>query len=149
MNLWFSQITPYLLLALLPSQNSYSDPALLAYHLPEAGAKPSELLQIPVIPYGQAYPSEYSPKLAYSLHMTPPVTPRPSCPQEHKTAATKISTQLLGSLYTILTGLINSMIPANGPWALLGKIFSYIVKLAPILWWALPHACGVSSCRPA
>ncbi|KAJ9075089.1 hypothetical protein DSO57_1000369 [Entomophthora muscae] len=29
------------------------------------------------------------------------------------------------------------MVPASGPWALLGNILSYIVKLAPILWWAL------------
>ncbi|KAJ9076654.1 hypothetical protein DSO57_1024088 [Entomophthora muscae] len=49
-----------------------------------------------------------------------------------------ISTQLFGVLYITLTGLINSMVPANSPWALLGKLFYYIVKLAPILWWALP-----------
>ncbi|KAJ9077261.1 hypothetical protein DSO57_1018493 [Entomophthora muscae] len=30
------------------------------------------------------------------------------------------------------------MVPFNGPWAILGKSLSYIVKLAPILWWALP-----------
>ncbi|KAJ9083628.1 hypothetical protein DSO57_1032829 [Entomophthora muscae] len=35
-------------------------------------------------------------------------------------------------------GLIDLMVPASGPWYLLGKLLSYIVKLAPILWWALP-----------
>ncbi|KAJ9072752.1 hypothetical protein DSO57_1024025 [Entomophthora muscae] len=41
-------------------------------------------------------------------------------------------------MYLTLTGLIDSMVPASRPWALLGKLLSYIVKLAPILWWALP-----------
>ncbi|KAJ9077727.1 hypothetical protein DSO57_1013992 [Entomophthora muscae] len=39
------------------------------------------------------------------------------------------------------------MVPANGPWALLGKYLSYIVKLAPFLWWALPT--GPAGCLPA
>ncbi|KAJ9057653.1 hypothetical protein DSO57_1020525 [Entomophthora muscae] len=120
MNIWFSQ-------------KNYSDPVLPAYHLSEADAKLPKLLQIPVISYGPAYPSEYSPKLAYSLHMTLPVTPQPSHLKEQETTADTISTQLFGVLYITLTGLVNSMVPANRPWALLGKLFPYIVKLALIL----------------
>ncbi|KAJ9072526.1 hypothetical protein DSO57_1026558 [Entomophthora muscae] len=45
----------------------------------------------------------------------------------------------LGVMYITLTGLINSMVSSRGPWALLGKLLLYIVKLAPILKWALPE----------
>ncbi|KAJ9051743.1 hypothetical protein DSO57_1002006 [Entomophthora muscae] len=45
---------------------------------------------------------------------------------------------MFGVMYITLTGLIDSMVPTSGPWAILGKLLSYIVKLAPILWWALP-----------
>ncbi|KAJ9059842.1 hypothetical protein DSO57_1037340 [Entomophthora muscae] len=41
-------------------------------------------------------------------------------------------------MYITLTGLINSIVPSSGPWSILRKSLSYIVKLAPILWWALP-----------
>ncbi|KAJ9090633.1 hypothetical protein DSO57_1000483 [Entomophthora muscae] len=120
MNLWFSQAIPYLLLALLHSQSNYSNPSLLAYHLPEADA------QIALTYIGLLLTHDTA------------SDPQPSCPQEHKTAADVISTQLFGVLYFTLTGLVDSMVPANSPWALLGQLFSYIVKLAPILYWALP-----------
>ncbi|KAJ9056616.1 hypothetical protein DSO57_1031171 [Entomophthora muscae] len=106
MSLWFTQI-------------DYSDPALPAFQLPEAANKPPKSYCSTVTPHSPAYPSEYSPKPAYLLHMTPPVTPQPSCPFEPETAVDIISTQLFGVLYITLIGLINSM-------------------LAPILWWALP-----------
>ncbi|KAJ9063977.1 hypothetical protein DSO57_1035232 [Entomophthora muscae] len=70
--------------------------------------------------------------------MTPPLTPRPNCPQESVAANGSTSTQIFGVMYITLTGLIYFMVPASRPWALLGKLLSYIVKLAPILWWALP-----------
>ncbi|KAJ9063701.1 hypothetical protein DSO57_1038183 [Entomophthora muscae] len=38
----------------------------------------------------------------------------------------------------MLTGMVDSMIPNSGPWSLLGQPLSYIIKLTPILWWALP-----------
>ncbi|KAJ9085290.1 hypothetical protein DSO57_1015494 [Entomophthora muscae] len=69
--------------------------------------------------------------------MTPPLTHWPNHPQETVTTAESTSIQLLGVLYIILTGLVNSMVPTNGPWALLRKSLSHIVNLAPILWWAL------------
>ncbi|KAJ9081202.1 hypothetical protein DSO57_1017216 [Entomophthora muscae] len=39
------------------------------------------------------------------------------------------------------------MVPVSGPWAVLGKLLFNIVKLAPILWWALP--AGPAGCPPA
>ncbi|KAJ9051733.1 hypothetical protein DSO57_1001999 [Entomophthora muscae] len=70
--------------------------------------------------------------------MTLPLTPQPNRPQESIAANESISTQIFGVMYITLTGLIDLMVPASRPWALLGKLLSYIVKLAPILWWALP-----------
>ncbi|KAJ9050967.1 hypothetical protein DSO57_1009055 [Entomophthora muscae] len=70
--------------------------------------------------------------------MTLPLTLRPNRPQEPVTANESTSTQIFGVMYITLTSLIDSMVPASQPWALLGKSLSYIVKLAPILWWALP-----------
>ncbi|KAJ9073166.1 hypothetical protein DSO57_1019386 [Entomophthora muscae] len=70
--------------------------------------------------------------------MTPPLTPQPDHPQESIAADESTSTQIFGVMYITLTGLIDSMVPTNGPRAILGKSLSYIVKLAPTLWWALP-----------
>ncbi|KAJ9078655.1 hypothetical protein DSO57_1004612 [Entomophthora muscae] len=69
--------------------------------------------------------------------MTPPVAPRPDRPLEPTAAAETTSTQLFGVLYITLTGLVDSMVPNSGPWSLLRQYISYIIKLAPILWWAL------------
>ncbi|KAJ9069049.1 hypothetical protein DSO57_1022562 [Entomophthora muscae] len=70
--------------------------------------------------------------------MTPPPTPRLDRPLEPPSATEITSTQLFGVLYITLTGLVDSMVPNSGPWSLLGQSVSYIIKLAPILWWALP-----------
>ncbi|KAJ9079369.1 hypothetical protein DSO57_1036085 [Entomophthora muscae] len=70
--------------------------------------------------------------------MTPPHTLRPNRPQDSVATDESTSTQIFGVMYITLTGLIDSMVPTSGPWAILGKLLSYIVKLAPILWWALP-----------
>ncbi|KAJ9083696.1 hypothetical protein DSO57_1032179 [Entomophthora muscae] len=78
--------------------------------------------------------------------MTPPVAPRPDHPLEPTTAAKTTSTQLFGVLYITLTGLVDSMVPNSGPWSLLGQSISYIIKLAPILWWALP--AGLAAPHP-
>ncbi|KAJ9070577.1 hypothetical protein DSO57_1006627 [Entomophthora muscae] len=79
--------------------------------------------------------------------MTPPHTPRPNHPQESVATDESTSTQVFGVMYITLTGLIDSMVPTSGPWAALGKLLSYIVKLAQILWWALP--AGPVGCPPA
>ncbi|KAJ9061953.1 hypothetical protein DSO57_1015595 [Entomophthora muscae] len=52
--------------------------------------------------------------------------------------ATGQSSQFMGVLYLALTGLIDSALPAAGPWAVAGKALSYLIKLGPIIWWAMP-----------
>ncbi|KAJ9059333.1 hypothetical protein DSO57_1003535 [Entomophthora muscae] len=80
--------------------------------------------------------------------MTPPLTPRPDHPLEPIAASQTTSTQLFGVLYITLTGLVNSMVPNSGPWSLLGQSVSYIIKLVPILWWALPASSAAPHPKP-
>ncbi|KAJ9069833.1 hypothetical protein DSO57_1014714 [Entomophthora muscae] len=75
--------------------------------------------------------------------MTLPLTPQPNHPMEPPTAAKTMSTQLFGVLYITLTGMVDTMVPNSGPWSLLGQSVSYMIKLAPILWWALPTGLAV------
>ncbi|KAJ9056731.1 hypothetical protein DSO57_1029996 [Entomophthora muscae] len=67
---------------------------------------------------------------------------------ETPTAAKTMSTQLFGVLYITLTGMVDTMVPNSGPWSLLGQSVSYIIKLAPILWWALPSGPAVFCPEP-
>ncbi|KAJ9073988.1 hypothetical protein DSO57_1010748 [Entomophthora muscae] len=69
--------------------------------------------------------------------MTPPLTPQPDHPLEPTAAAETPSTQLFGVLYITLISLVDSVVPNSGPWSLLGQSVSYIIKLAPIIWWSL------------
>ncbi|KAJ9055731.1 hypothetical protein DSO57_1000591 [Entomophthora muscae] len=69
--------------------------------------------------------------------MTPPLTSQPELPMEPPTAAEAMSTQLFGVLYITLTGMVDTMVPNSGPWSFLGPSVSYVIKLAPLLWWAL------------
>ncbi|KAJ9049478.1 hypothetical protein DSO57_1023962 [Entomophthora muscae] len=80
--------------------------------------------------------------------MTPPLTPRLDCPLEPPAAAKTTSTQLFGVLYITLKGWVDSMVPNSGPWSLLGQSISYIIKLAPILWWALPAGLATPHPKP-
>ncbi|KAJ9076272.1 hypothetical protein DSO57_1027847 [Entomophthora muscae] len=80
--------------------------------------------------------------------MTPSLTPRPDCSMETPTAAKTMSTQLFGVLYITLTGMVDTMVPNSGTWSLLGQSVSYIIKLAPILWWALPSGLAVFLPKP-
>ncbi|KAJ9057048.1 hypothetical protein DSO57_1026175 [Entomophthora muscae] len=75
---------------------------------------------------------------AYLVPMMLLLTLWPNHLQESVAVNKSTSTQISGVMYITLTGLIDLMVPASRPWALLGKLLSYIVKLAPILWWALP-----------
>ncbi|KAJ9067191.1 hypothetical protein DSO57_1002254 [Entomophthora muscae] len=70
--------------------------------------------------------------------MEPPPTPKPIISTPPTSDATGQSSQFLGVLYLELTGLIDSALPAAGPWAVVGKALSYLVKLSPIIWWAMP-----------
>ncbi|KAJ9048409.1 hypothetical protein DSO57_1035379 [Entomophthora muscae] len=75
--------------------------------------------------------------------MEPPLTPKPSVSTLPTSEATGQSSQFLGVLYMTLTGLIDSALSAAGPWAVAGKALSYLVKLGPIIWWAMPVPASV------
>ncbi|KAJ9080788.1 hypothetical protein DSO57_1021193 [Entomophthora muscae] len=70
--------------------------------------------------------------------MEPPVTPKiipaslPDLPTEH-------TGKLFGIVYITLTGVIDTIVPVAGLWSWVGKSVSYLFKLAPLLWWALPN----------
>ncbi|KAJ9063102.1 hypothetical protein DSO57_1003631 [Entomophthora muscae] len=81
--------------------------------------------------------------------MTPPLTPQPDRPMETLTSAKTTFTQLFGVLYIPLTGTVDTMAPKSGLWSLLRQSVSYIIKLAPILWWALPSGPVVFCPEPA
>ncbi|KAJ9053549.1 hypothetical protein DSO57_1023156 [Entomophthora muscae] len=74
---------------------------------------------------------------AYNLSMEPPVTPKPM-PASAPDLPTDHTGKLFGIMYITLTGVIDTIILAAGPWSWVGKSASYLLKLAPLLWWALP-----------
>ncbi|KAJ9065384.1 hypothetical protein DSO57_1020108 [Entomophthora muscae] len=74
---------------------------------------------------------------AYQMDMKPPVTPKPM-PASAAKLPLDHTNKFFGILYITLTGVIDNIVPAVGPWLWVGKSMSYLVKLAPILWWALP-----------
>ncbi|KAJ9064276.1 hypothetical protein DSO57_1032227 [Entomophthora muscae] len=52
--------------------------------------------------------------------------------------STNHSGKLFGIVYITLTGVIDTIILAAGPWSWVGKSASYLLKLVPLLWWAFP-----------
>ncbi|KAJ9083880.1 hypothetical protein DSO57_1030043 [Entomophthora muscae] len=48
--------------------------------------------------------------------------------------------QYAGIAYITLAELVNTMVLAAGPWALVSQSASYLIKLAPLLWRALPSS---------
>ncbi|KAJ9060798.1 hypothetical protein DSO57_1026937 [Entomophthora muscae] len=74
---------------------------------------------------------------AYKLYMEPPVTPKP-IPTSSFNLPINHTDKLFGIVYINLTGVIDTIIPAAGPLSWVGKSFSYLFKLTPLLWWALP-----------
>ncbi|KAJ9070895.1 hypothetical protein DSO57_1002954 [Entomophthora muscae] len=74
---------------------------------------------------------------AYQMDMGPLVTPKPmpasavKLPLDH-------TNKLFGIVYITLTGVIDTIVPAAGLWSWVGNSMSYLIKLATILWWALP-----------
>ncbi|KAJ9077053.1 hypothetical protein DSO57_1020315 [Entomophthora muscae] len=74
---------------------------------------------------------------AYQIDMEPPVTPKPM-PASSAKLPLDHTNKLFGIVYITLTGEIDTIVPAAGLWLWLGKSMSYLIKLAPIIWWALP-----------
>ncbi|KAJ9086254.1 hypothetical protein DSO57_1006138 [Entomophthora muscae] len=69
--------------------------------------------------------------------MEPPVTPKPM-PASSPNITTNHTSKLFGIVYITLTGMMDTIVPAASPWSWVGKSASYLLKLAPLLWWALP-----------
>ncbi|KAJ9057696.1 hypothetical protein DSO57_1020169 [Entomophthora muscae] len=74
---------------------------------------------------------------AYQMDMEPPVTPKPM-PASAAELPLDHTNKLFRIVYITLTGVIDTIVPAAGLWLWVGKLMSYLIKLAPILWWALP-----------
>ncbi|KAJ9051653.1 hypothetical protein DSO57_1002788 [Entomophthora muscae] len=75
--------------------------------------------------------------LAYNIYMVLPVTPKlipassPDLPTDH-------TSKLFDIVYITLTGVVDTIVLAAVLWSWVGKSASYLLKLAPLLWWALP-----------
>ncbi|KAJ9081813.1 hypothetical protein DSO57_1010922 [Entomophthora muscae] len=74
---------------------------------------------------------------AYNLLMGLPVNPKPT-PASSPNLPTNHTGKLFGIVYITLKGVIDTIILTTGPWSWVGKSVSYLFKLAPLLWWALP-----------
>ncbi|KAJ9059713.1 hypothetical protein DSO57_1038611 [Entomophthora muscae] len=74
---------------------------------------------------------------AYNIYMELPVTPKPM-PASSPDLLTSHTSKLFGIMYITLTGVVDTIVPAAGLWSWVGKSASYLLKLAPLLWWALP-----------
>ncbi|KAJ9072279.1 hypothetical protein DSO57_1029286 [Entomophthora muscae] len=68
--------------------------------------------------------------------MEPPITPKPM-PESAAKLPLDYTNKLFGIVHITLTGVIDTIIPTTGLWSWLGKSMSYLIKLAPIFWWAL------------
>ncbi|KAJ9083281.1 hypothetical protein DSO57_1036239 [Entomophthora muscae] len=126
-----------------PPSLAYSEFTLeeILIHNPKARTRETEVLYregTKIIWPPLLFRDKYNFRPAYLVPMTPPHTLRPNRPQESVATNESTSIQIFGVMYITLTGLIDFMVPMSRPWAVLGKLVSYIVKLAPILWWALP-----------
>ncbi|KAJ9090430.1 hypothetical protein DSO57_1002738 [Entomophthora muscae] len=97
-------------------------------HLPQETADQlPDLYCPPGAPFGPVHFTEYPPNPAYLVLMTPPHTPQPNHPQESVAANESTFTQIFGVMYIILTDLIDFMVPASRPWAILGKFPNTVI----------------------
>ncbi|KAJ9050532.1 hypothetical protein DSO57_1013548 [Entomophthora muscae] len=69
--------------------------------------------------------------------MKPPVTPK-LMPASSSDPPTDHTSKLFGIVYITLTGVVDIIVLAAGLWSWVEKSASYLLKLAPLLWWALP-----------
>ncbi|KAJ9068982.1 hypothetical protein DSO57_1023190 [Entomophthora muscae] len=71
-----------------------------------------------------------------------PVTPKPMPPFAAELPLDHIN-KLFGIVCITLTGLIDTIVPTS-PRSWVKKSMSYLIKLAPILWWAMPNQSATS-----
>ncbi|KAJ9065592.1 hypothetical protein DSO57_1017858 [Entomophthora muscae] len=74
--------------------------------------------------------------------MEPPVTPKPM-PASAAELPLDHTNKLFVIVYITLTGVIDTIVSTTGPWSWMGKLMSCLIKLAPILWWALPTQSAI------
>ncbi|KAJ9069998.1 hypothetical protein DSO57_1013102 [Entomophthora muscae] len=72
--------------------------------------------------------------------MEAPLTTKPDCLHPIPGLTPSTDNQYAGIAYITLAGLVDTMVPAAGPWALVGQSASYLIKLALLLWWDLPSS---------
>ncbi|KAJ9080088.1 hypothetical protein DSO57_1028773 [Entomophthora muscae] len=186
MNLWFTNLFPYIFLILfhLHTPNCQHPSTWIDSQTPVDKTKAFDCYCPPNAPFGPVYFTEYPPNpdhklwtledlqwytrpntpkepyqivcdskaitiyplifnrmynnpAAYLVPMKPPLTPKPIISIPPTSDATGQSSQFLGVLYLALTGLIDSVLPVAGPWAVAVKALSYLVNLGPIIWWAI------------
>ncbi|KAJ9077103.1 hypothetical protein DSO57_1019838 [Entomophthora muscae] len=77
---------------------------------------------------------------AYQTDMETPPTPKPDRLQPTPGLNPPTAHQYAGNDYITLAGLVDTMVPITEPWALVGQSASYLINLAPLLWWALPSS---------
>ncbi|KAJ9076897.1 hypothetical protein DSO57_1021872 [Entomophthora muscae] len=99
-------------------------------HDPEARTRETEAIyregiKITIPPL--LFQDKYNFLPAYLVPMTPPLTPRPNCPQGSIATDESTSTKIFGVMYITLTGLIDFMVPTSRPWAILGKFPNPVV----------------------
>ncbi|KAJ9061180.1 hypothetical protein DSO57_1023093 [Entomophthora muscae] len=183
MNLWFTNLFPYIFLILfhLHTPKRQYPPTAIDSQTPVDKTEAFDYYRLPTAPFGPVHFTDFDHKLwtledlqwythpdvpkepyqivcdskaiticpmilnrkyknpaAYLVPMEPPLTPKLTISTSPTSDATGQSSQFLGVLYLVLTGFIDSALPAAGPWAVAGKALSYLVKLGPIIWWAMP-----------
>ncbi|KAJ9084307.1 hypothetical protein DSO57_1025819 [Entomophthora muscae] len=134
-----------------PPNPAYSEFALkeILIHGPEAGTRETETVYregIKITRPSLLFRDKYNFLPAYLVPMTPPHTPQPNRPQDSVAANESTFTQIFGVIYITLTGLIDSMVPISGPWAILGK-FPNLAVGSPC--WARGPSAHKSSGTPA
>ncbi|KAJ9052098.1 hypothetical protein DSO57_1037568 [Entomophthora muscae] len=72
--------------------------------------------------------------------METPPTPKTDCLHPTPGLSLPTANQYAGIAYITLAGLVDTMVPAAGPWALVGRSASYLINIAPLLWCALPSS---------
>ncbi|KAJ9061935.1 hypothetical protein DSO57_1015759 [Entomophthora muscae] len=72
--------------------------------------------------------------------MEAPPTPKPDCLHPTPGLSLPATNQYTGIAYITLAGLVDTVVSAAGPWALVRQSVFYLIKLAPLLWWALPSS---------
>ncbi|KAJ9071486.1 hypothetical protein DSO57_1036422 [Entomophthora muscae] len=154
MRYWFPQLLPYFILAIFQfSSRSSGPPAPTPAVFCPVGVPfgPVHFTEYPLKPEYKDYTADnilaqdllarttedkYNFLPAYQMDMEPPVTPKPM-PSPAIKLSLDHTNKLFGIVYITITGVIDTIVPAAGPWLWVGKPMSYLIKLAPILWWAL------------